>query len=170
MHITTPEEFLQINLQYLFSIESQLIDALPEFIAIAQSKDLKHSLQDHLEETKNQAKRLEEIGEEMDIPVAGKTDIGLMNILKEETNLLNEVAEPSLKDTAIIAGSEKVEHYEMASYEGAMALARQLGQDDIADTLQQTFDEEKKSADTLKAYAKGNTLGGKVKEKVAQAL
>lgn len=170
MHITTPEELLQIDLQHLFSIESQLIEALPEFIAIAQSTELKKSLQDHLEETKNQAKRLEEIGEEMDIPVVGETDKGLMNILREETDFLNEVAEPSLKDTALIAGSEKVEHYEMGSYEGAMGLARQLGQDDIADTLQQTFNEEKKSADMLKAIAMGNILGEKVKEKVAKAL
>lgn len=155
MHITSADDLFQTQLQKLHSMETQILKAMPEMLENVVSEDLKKALQDHFEETKIQAKRLEDMGSEIDISFDATQDRGIKGILEEGKNDLEEVENPQLKDTVIISGSEKVEHYEMASYESAIDLAKQMGMDEVADTLEQTYNEEKKSADLLKSMAKG---------------
>lgn len=153
MQIASVDDLFQAELQKLHSIEVQLIEALPELVKNAESEELKKALSDHLRETKNQAKRLEEVGSEIDLTFDDKQDMGIKGILEEGKIALSEVKNSELKDTVIISGSEKVEHYEMAAYDSAMTLAEKMGMDEVAHTLQQTYNEEEKSAQLLKEMA-----------------
>lgn len=155
MPITSADDLLQAELQKLYSIENQIIKALPQFVKNAQSDDVRDALSEHLEMTKNHAKRLADIGAEIDINFNGKEDMGIKGILADDQTTLKEVDNPQLKDTVIISGSEKIEHYEMGAYESAIDLAKQMGMDEVADILYETYDEEKKSAERLKGMEKG---------------
>lgn len=156
------------EIQHLYSIEKQLIDMLPSLAKKVENEELKQSLQSHLSETKNQAKRLEQIAKDEHIALDATEDMAMESILQEGNTVIDEVTDPGLRDMAIIGGSEKVEHYEMAAYESAMTLAKKLDKDDVADLLKETYDEEKKSADLLKGMAEGG-LSGTV-QKVAAAM
>lgn len=155
MKIGSADDLFQVELQHLYSVETQLARAMPHFIKNARSNKLRDMLSKHLEETKGHAKRLEDIGAEIDISFDSKKDIGIKAILEEGEAMLNEVNNEELKDTVIIEGSEKVEYYEMAAYESAITLAKKLGMDEVADMLHQTYSEEKKSADLLKGMVQG---------------
>lgn len=164
MQVSTPEELLQLELQKLYSMENQLLEAMPRLITISHSEGLKKSLEEHLTETENQAKRLETIGADMDIEMTGAIDVSLATILKDGQTTLQEITDDSLKDTAIMGGAEKVEHYEMAAYESAITLAKQLGQDDVADTLQKSYDEEKNLEHTISSLEMDDVIGAKMKQ------
>ncbi len=155
MQIASTDDLFQSELQKLYSVENQIINVLPKLVKNAQSDELRQLLSDHLKETKNQAKRLEDIGAEIDISFDGKQDMGIKGILEEGQTTLKEVSNPLLKDTVIISGSEKVEHYEMAAYDAGIALAKKLGMDEVAETLEESYNEEKKSADLLKGMIEG---------------
>lgn len=168
MQISSADDLFQSELQKLYSIENQLITVLPEFVNNAQSDNLKRTLSNHLEETKNHAKRLEDVGAEIDVTFDGKQDMGMKGILEEGKMELKEISNPQLKDSVIIGGSEKVEHYEMAAYESAMTLAKKMGMDEVADMLEENYNEERKTADLLKGMAEGGV--GEFVEKVKAVL
>lgn len=153
--ISSADDLFQEELQKLYSVETQLIQALPQIQHAAQSDELRNAIEDHIDETKKQAERLESLGADMDIKFDGKEDKVLKTLLEEGKKEIEEIDNPRLVDTVIISGSDKVEHYEMAAYESAMALAKQLGMDEVADTLKETYEEEKKTSELLSGMTKG---------------
>lgn len=146
MRIQNTNDLFEIQLQTLYSVEDQLVKAIPLLAESASDSKLKKALQQHLETTKTQRERLQEIGDEMDVTLTGVPDQALMYILKSGLTILQEISDPKLRDSAIMGGTAKVEHYEMAAYESAVTLAKQLQKDDIAQRLNETLDEEKKAA------------------------
>jgi ferritin-like metal-binding protein YciE len=141
------EDLLIHELKDLHSAENQIVKALPKMAKAASSPDLQKAFEGHLAETKNQVQRLEDIFQELNISHRGKKCKAMEGLLEEGKEVVDEDAEPHVKDAALIAAAQRVEHYEIAAYGTAQAFARILGNERVAELLHQTLEEEK-GADT----------------------
>jgi ferritin-like metal-binding protein YciE len=135
------------ELKDLYSAETQIVKALPKMVKAATNKDLKLAFAAHLQETEGHVARLEQIFEILEESPKGKTCEGMKGVLKEGTEVIDEDAEPEVKDAGLISAAQRVEHYEMAGYGTVRTYAEILRRDDIAKILQETLQEEK-GADT----------------------
>lgn len=135
------------QLQDLYNAEQQLIKALPKMAKAATSEELKTAIENHLEETKVQAERIETICEHMGEKASGKKCKAMEGLIKEGAETMGEDMEDSLMDAALIADAQRVEHYEIAGYGCVHAYATRLGEEEAAELLAQTLAEEK-AADT----------------------
>jgi ferritin-like metal-binding protein YciE len=135
------EELLADQLKDLYSAENQIIKALPKMAKNATNEQLRIAFERHLEETRNQVTRLEQIAEEMGISLRGKKCKGMEGLIEEGKEAMGEF-EDDVLDAAMIGAAQKVEHYEIAAYGTARALANMLGMTKAARLLQQTLDEE----------------------------
>jgi len=168
--IETLESLLRHELKDLFSAETQIIEALPKMIDAATSGDLRNALSEHLDVTKVQRDRLNEIqeilGEEkIETKTKGffanlfKSNEGeehckaMEGLVKEGNALLSEDMSNEVMDAAIIAAVQKVEHYEISSYGTARAYALQLQLNDVAKLLEATLKEEYDANDSLTVLA-----------------
>jgi ferritin-like metal-binding protein YciE len=146
------QELYVEQLQDLYNAEQQIIKALPRMIEAAQSDELRNALNEHLEVTKTQAGRIETICEELGEDPEGEKCKGMEGVLKEGSDLVKEVSE-AVRDAAIIAAAQRVEHYEMAGYGTARTYATLLAFDEAASLLEQTLEEEKEADQTLSGLA-----------------
>jgi len=142
MTLNSLQDLLVLQLEDLVSAEDQLIEALPAMVEGAWNTDLKNALSTHLEETRQQRTRLDQMFEMLGMPIQGETCEAMRGLIKEGNEVLSLSGDPQVKDAALIAAAQRVEHYEMAAYGSARAFARQLGRPDIAELLQETLDEE----------------------------
>ena len=142
MKMTTLHDLYVEELKDLYNAEQQLLVALPEMAKAAEDRQLVKAFTSHLAETKRQVKRLEKIFEELDVSPTGKTCKAMKGLLAEGKDTIAEDALPSVKDAALIASAQRVEHYEMAGYGCVRTFARLLGFEKAADLLQETLDEE----------------------------
>src|SRR5207302_8917548 len=126
----------------LYSAETQIVKALPKMAKAASSDELRGAFEEHLEQTEGHVERLEEIFDRIGVKPKGKKCEAMEGLLDEGKEILKMNAEPHVRDAALIAGAQRVEHYEMAGYGCARTFARLLGDTDSADLLQQTLDEE----------------------------
>jgi ferritin-like metal-binding protein YciE len=140
------------QLQDLYDAEHQIIKALPKMIEAAETEELRSALDEHLEITRTQASRIETICEELGKDPQNKKCKGMEGVIKEGSELLKEVSN-EVRDVAIIAAAQRVEHYEMAGYGTARTYAALLGYEEAARLLQQTLDEEKEADKTLSDLA-----------------
>jgi ferritin-like metal-binding protein YciE len=143
MSLRTMEDLLVHELKDLYNAENQIVKALPKMVKAANSPELQKAFEDHLEETKNQVKRLEEIFQQLELPLRGKKCKAMEGLIEEGKEVVDEEAEPHVKDAALIAAAQRVEHYEIAGYGTAQAFAKLLGHETIAELLHQTLEEEK---------------------------
>jgi ferritin-like metal-binding protein YciE len=142
------------ELRDLYDAEHQILTALPKMISKVSSEELKGALHEHLEITREQAKRLERIFESMgEKPKAKKCD-GMEGVIKEGSDQWKEAGDEDVRNAAIISSAQKVEHYEMAGYGTARTWASLLGEQEAADLLEQTLDEEKEADQKLTDIAK----------------
>ena len=146
------EELLHDELKDLYSAENQIIKALPKMIKASESTDLKRAFERHLEETRRQVDRLEEIGGELDIKLTGKKCKGMEGLIEEGKEAIAELDEENI-DAGLIGAAQKVEHYEIAGYGTARTHAEMLGFRKVAKLLQQTLDEETSTDKKLTALA-----------------
>ena len=130
------------ELRDLYSAENQLLKALPKMAKAVSSDDLKQAFEDHLDETKGHVERLEQIFTALEESPKGKTCHGMKGLIEEGSEMMEHRGEESVLDAGIIGAAQKVEHYEIASYGTARTFATLLGEDEAADLLQQTLDEE----------------------------
>ena len=138
------------HLKDLYSAENQITKALPKIIKKATSPDLKKGLEAHLEQTMNQVERLNQIFEALGTNPRGKKCVGMEGVLEEGKEAMAEKMSTSdLMDTALIAASQKVEHYEISGYGTARAFARLLGENEAVTLLSQTLEEEKAADEKL---------------------
>ena len=140
------------QLQDLYDAEHQIVKALPKMIEAAQTEELRSALNEHLEITRNQASRIETICEELGEDPQNEKCKGMEGVIKEGSELLKKVSN-EVRDVAIIAAAQRVEHYEMAGYGTARTYATLLGYEEAARLLQQTLDEEKEADKTLSGLA-----------------
>ena len=141
MSVETVEQLLVSELRDLYSAENQITKALPKMAKAAGANELKTAFETHLKQTEGQIKRLERVFESLGKSVHGKTCKGMKGLIEEGEENMKET-EGDVRDAALIAAAQKVEHYEMAGYGSARSWAQQMGQKEIADLLQQTLDEE----------------------------
>jgi ferritin-like metal-binding protein YciE len=130
------------QLKDLHSAERQIIEALPKMIEQTTHPELRRGFEMHLEQTKEQLRRLEQIGQRAGQKLTGHKCKGMEGLLEEGEELLEKRADSDVLDAALIAAAQRVEHYEMAGYGCARTYARLLGLEDDAKLLQQTLDEE----------------------------
>ena len=142
MKLESLQDLLVHELKDLYSAENQLVKALPKMAKAAESEDLKAAFEEHWEVTKTQVERLETIFEELGVSPKGKKCKAMEGLIEEGSELISEDGEPSVKDAALIAAAQKVEHYEIAGYGCARTYAQLLGMDKAAELLQETLDEE----------------------------
>ena len=107
-----------------------------------------------MEETKGQVVRLEKIAEIVGKKLTGKTCAGMKGVLSEGSEVLEDTEKGTVRDVALIAAAQRVEHYEMAGYGSAREFANQLGLTDVADLLEETLSEEKEADEILTKIAK----------------
>jgi len=156
MKIDTFERLLVHELKDLFSAESQIIEALPKMEEAATSEELKEAFRDHLEETRTHRQRLEEAFALTEFQPGGEHCDGCEGLIEEGQEVIDEIEEGEIRDAALIAAAQRVEHYEIAAYGSAIAFARKLGHDDIADLLAETLEEEKHADSLLTKIAEGS--------------
>ena len=140
MKLKTLDALLVDMLKDLYSAESQLVKALPKIAKAAQAEELKNAFTAHLEETRGQVARLDTIFEQLEVSPRGKKCKAMEGLIEEGKELIEEDAEPSVKDAGLIGAAQKVEHYEIAGYGTARTIAELLGHNDIAKLLQETLD------------------------------
>jgi ferritin-like metal-binding protein YciE len=147
-------EKLYINeLRDLYSAENQLLKALPKMAKGAASDELKEAFENHLAETETHVERLERIFKGLEENPKGKTCHAMKGLIEEGSEILEEEGEDSVLDAGIIVAAQKVEHYEMAGYGSVRAFAQLLGQEEAAQLLQTTLDEESKANELLNQIA-----------------
>ncbi len=153
MKLDTLEQLYISELRDLYSAENQLVKALPKMAKAASSDELRNAFEKHLEQTQQHVQRLEQIFEELDETPKGKTCHGMKGLIEEASEVLEEDGEDSVLDAAMIVAAQKVEHYEIASYGSARTFANLLGNDEAAELLQSTLDEESETNENLNQLA-----------------
>lgn len=141
------------ELRDLYDAEHQIIKALPKMISKTSSEELKSALTEHLEVTRRQAERLEQIFENMGEKAKAQKCKGMAGVIEEGSELLKEAEDEDVRDAAIIASAQKVEHYEMAGYGTVRTWATLLGEDDAVNLLEETLNEEKEADQKLTEIA-----------------
>lgn len=147
------KELLIEELKDLFSAEKQIVKALPKIIRGAQSAQLKTAIQEHLEVTKGQVGRLEEVFSQLGQKAKAKHCKGMEGLLEEGAESLKEEDKGALRDLQLIGAAQRVEHYEMAAYGTAKAMAEKLGLSEAVELLNETLAEEEEADKKLTEVA-----------------
>jgi len=142
MPAETLQELLVEELKDLYSAENQLVKALPKMAKAAAAPELREAFENHLEETKGQVDRLEQIFNNLDASPKGKKCVAMEGLIEEGKEIISEHDQSSVRDAALICAAQKVEHYEIAAYGCVRTFAQLLGMDDVVELLQETLDEE----------------------------
>ena len=149
------QELFEHQLKDLYNAEGQLIKALPKMVKKANDAKLKEAFESHLEETKEQKTRLEEICKELKIKPTGEKCHAMEGLIKEAEGFMEEAEADDVMDAGLIAEAQRVEHYEIAGYGTAVRFAKELGHKEIAAKLQKTLDEEYNADNKLDKLAEG---------------
>jgi ferritin-like metal-binding protein YciE len=165
--ITTLEQLFVEQLKDLFSAENQLIDALPKMAEASHAPALRKGFQDHLKQTKEHARRLERILKGLGQEPEGKTCKAMQGLVKEGSETISEDASPAVKDAALIAAAQRVEHYEIAGYGCVRTYATLLGRTSDARVLETTLKEEAATDKKLSVAAKTLNVKANAKPKTS---
>jgi ferritin-like metal-binding protein YciE len=153
MKLTTVENLLQEELKDIYDAEKRLVRALPKMAKAASSPELRSAFEEHLEVTKNHVVRLEQVFELFGWTAKAKACAGMKGLVEEGDEVMAQDATPEIMDAALIGAAQRVEHYEMAAYGTARALAEQVGNEDAAELLEATLNEEKEADEKLTEIA-----------------
>lgn len=153
MSVENLEELFIHELKDVLDAERQITKALPKLAKATESDELRAAFEEHLSQTEEQIGRLETIFESMDKAARGNHCPGVEGIIKEGSETIKENDTGPALDAALIAGAQKVEHYEIASYGTLVEWAKILGKDDAVELLQQTLAEEKETDEKLTSIA-----------------
>ena len=141
------------QIEDLYDAENRLTKALPKMAEAAHSVQLKHAFEQHMAETRSHVLRLETIFRDLNIEATGETCEAMKSLIAECAELMVAKAAPELKDAALIAAAQRVEHYEMAGYGTARTFAQRLGLATVANCLGQTLNEETEAEQKLTTIA-----------------
>src|SRR5579871_2739312 len=146
MELATLNDVLIEELGDLYSAERQLVEALPKLAAAAHSYELREAIEGHLAETQTHVERLTEIFSDMGIRfIPEKTCNAMAGLVEDAEELIAASGDSVALDAALIGAAQRVEHYEIASYGTARALAGELGLGTASALLEKTLDEEAKA-------------------------
>lgn len=153
MKINSLQDLYVDELRDLYDAENQLIKALPKMAEASTSAELRLGFEEHLEQTRGHAQRLEQIFERLGEKPKGKKCKGMEGIVKEGSETLDEDMQDDVKDAAIIGAAQRVEHYEIAGYGTARTHADLLGREEDSRLLEETLEEEKETDEKLTGLA-----------------
>ena len=142
MKLATLQDLYVEQLRDLYSAETQLVAALPKMAKAASHAQLQKAFQEHLTQTQNHVRRIEQIFELHGGSPKGQTCKGMEGLIKEGDEMIKTKGDPAAIDAGLIAAAQRVEHYEIAGYGCVRTYAQQLGDRPGAALLQQTLDEE----------------------------
>ena len=165
MQLNSLKDLYVEQLRDLHSAETQLVEALPKMAQAASSADLKKAFQSHLDETRTQKQRLEQIFSEIGTSPQGETCKAMEGLIKEGEQVIQANGDPKVKDAALIAAAQRVEHYEMAGYGTVRTYANELGFSNAKSLLQRTLDEEGNADKKLNSLAEGSVFSSGINEK-----
>jgi len=151
--IKTFDDLFVHTLRDIYYAEQQIAKNLPKMVEKATSTELKRGFELHLDETKNQIKRLEEVFRLHGVDVKGVTCPAIDGILKEADEIAGDVDDNRVLDAALVGAAQAVEHYEIARYGSLVAWAKQLGRPDCAALLEKNLEEEKATDKKLSSLA-----------------
>ncbi len=143
------ESVYRQELKDLYDAETQIVNALPGLAQAAASQELKAAFEQHLAETMQQVRRLEQIFGEMGEAPGSETSEGMRALLAEGRLRINSLPSSPVLDAALIAAAQKVEHYEISGYGTARMLAEMLNHPEAARLLKRTLAEEKETDSML---------------------
>lgn len=153
MELESLRDLLVAEIKDLYSAEKQLTKALPKMAKAATNPELKAGFEEHLEQTKGHVERLERVAEILGEKPTGKTCNGMKGLIEEGSEMIEEDAEPEVKDAGLISAAQRVEHYEIAGYGTVRTYAELLGEEDIVELLEETLNEEKETDEKLTGLA-----------------
>ena len=142
MTVKTLQDLFVEELRDIYHAEKQLVKALPKMARSATHPELKEAFTAHLEETRGQVERLDQVFEQLDLAKRAKKCEAMEGLLEEARETMEEIEDDSVLDVGMIINAQKVEHYEIAGYGSLAAIAKQLGHADIAKLLTETLQEE----------------------------
>jgi ferritin-like metal-binding protein YciE len=151
--VTSLKELLVDELKDLYNAEQQLVKALPKMAKAASNPQLKAGFSEHLEQTRGHVDRLEQAFRNLGEKARGKTCKAMQGLVEEGSEKIELDAPDAIRDAALIGAAQRVEHYEIAAYGTARAFAETIGEDDVAELLQATLDEEGETDKKLTALA-----------------
>jgi ferritin-like metal-binding protein YciE len=152
---TTVADLLEDEIKDLYSAEKQLTKAIPKMAKGSNDAELQAAFQGHLKETEEQVRRLEQAANLLDIKPTGKKCNGMEGVIKEGAEALAEVGDETVLDLGIIGAGSRVEHYEMAGYTTAIALAQRMGESEVVSLLKASLAEEEAADQKLRKIASG---------------
>jgi ferritin-like metal-binding protein YciE len=161
MNVDNLQELFVEQLRDLYDGEQQITEALPKLIEKASNPQLKSALQEHLQITQQQIKRLDEIFDQLDEDAEGDSCKGMKGVIKEGDDLVSKADDPGVRDASIITSAQRVEHYEIAGYGTVKTYARQLNRPEFARILEQILNEEKEADQKLTQIAESVNIEAK---------
>jgi len=141
------------ELRDLYDAENRLVKALPKLAKEAESQELRSGIEEHLEQTRGHVDRLRQIFEAMGERPGGKKCAGMVGLIQEGDEMMDEEFEDGVKDAALISAAQRVEHYEIAAYGCVKTWAGLLGEKEAQGLLEQTLNEEKEADQKLTEIA-----------------
>ncbi|MFW5873014.1 MAG: ferritin-like domain-containing protein [bacterium] len=138
-------DLLQYELKDLYSAENQLTDALPKLAKSAKHEALRDAFEHHLEETRHQIERLEQIASEANMDIKGEDCEAMKGLIKEGEEMIEQNASDAVHDAGLIASAQRVEHYEIAGYGTVVRYLEMLDMKKEADLIKETLKEEKEA-------------------------
>jgi len=149
----TVKDLLEDEVKDLYSAEKQLTKAIPKMAKGSNDPTLKQAFKDHLKETEGQVTRLEEVAKLLEMKPTGKKCVGMEGCIQEGAEALEEEGNETILDLGIIGAGSRVEHYEMAGYMTAIALAQRLKATEVVSLLGQSLAEEEGAEQKLRKIA-----------------
>ena len=146
-------DFYQKLLADALDAENQLIKALPRMAKAASKDELRNAFEEHLKQTKEHARRIEQILQSADINPKRTKCKGMQGLIEEGAEIIEEFDEGELRDAALITAAQKVEHYEISGYGSLRTLASLPGENDAQARLEETLQEEKDTDQRLNQIA-----------------
>jgi ferritin-like metal-binding protein YciE len=140
------KDIFETELKDILSAEKQLVAALPEMAKAADSETLEDAITEHLRQTQKHVERLNKVFERIGIPATEQEKCKAMEgLIEEGKKIIREFERSPVRDSALIIGAQKIEHYEIAAYGSLCELAEVLGEQKIADILDRTLEEEEET-------------------------
>ncbi|HET6569370.1 MAG TPA: ferritin-like domain-containing protein [Rhodothermales bacterium] len=154
MRLETLSDLYLEQLRDLYSAETQIIDALPAMVKKASHPELRQAFQQHLDETKRQHDRLEQIFDDLGKSPKGETCKAMQGLVKEASEMLGKSGDSDVIDAGMIASAQRIEHYEIAGYGTVATYAEMLGRMDDKRILGNILEEEEQTDQMLNRIAK----------------
>src|SRR5688572_844667 len=152
----TLDDLLMNQLEDLYDAEQQILDALPKMEQAATHPQLRSAFREHLNQTQEHVSRLDQVFSMLNYQAERETCEAMKGIISEGEEAIDADGDPAVKDAALIAAAQRVEHYEIAGYGTARTLAQQMGRREVANLLQETLENEKQTDQKLTQIAESS--------------